>query len=190
MINTINEMMFQRGIGVVYLDDAANIIEKDCNADEILSSTSSFWRNSKQFFCDDKAVKEKILNYIGHKEVPTSSAKFYIRKKYDKSPISLSIFPVVDNVSHASGARSRWLMLVRDTERKPNLSSQSMAQFYGLTNAEISLVAAIYQGVSLTDYAEHRGVKISTVRWTLDNIFSKTYTHSQSELLELANKFV
>ena len=190
MINTINKMMYQSGIGVVYLDEAANILSKDSNADEILSSVSRYWCRGKQFFCEDNAVKENILSFISEKDEADRSARFFVRKRADESPVSLSIFPVVDNIVNANGEKTHWVMLVKDPQRKPDYSSKSVARFYKLTNAEISLVTAVYQGVSLIDYAKQRGVKISTVRWTLDNVFSKTYTHSQSELRELANNFV
>ena len=51
------------------------------------------------------------------------------------------------------------------------------------------LAKALLNDIPLSDYASKKGVKITTVRWTLGNIFSKTETHSQNELKSLAYKY-
>lgn len=183
-------MMFQRGIGVVYLDDSANIIEKNGKADEILDSTSRLWRKGKRLCLENLGIKQKLMEFGRCDNSEKGRAQFYLKKGLDRAPISLSVFPIVDDLRGTSGENSRWLMLVKDTEKKPDFSADSMARFYGLTNAEVALVIAIYRGFTLAEHAQRRGIKITTVRWTLDNVFSKTYTHSQTDLRELANKFV
>lgn len=190
MINTINEMMHQRGIGVMYLDEAAKILDKNTAADAILNSTSRLWCQGRRLFIEDQLVHSNLRNFMLRKKAGTGVAKFYVKKNVDEAPISLSVFPVKDDLRDRNGEKSKWLLLVRDTQTRPNFSAESMASFYELTSAEIDLVSAIYKGLSLAEHADCRGVKITTIRWTLDNVFSKTYTHSQAELRELANKFI
>ena len=190
MINTINEIMFQRGIGVFYLDEGANIVEKNTTADDILSSTSRLWCQGRHLFFEDQSVQTKFKDFIFCAKSGAKAAQFYVKKNIDEAPISLSVFQVKDDLKGSNGEKSKWLLLVKDTQKKPIFSAESMAAFYNLTRAEIALVSAIYEGLNLAQHAASRGVKITTVRWTLDNIFSKTYTHSQAELRELANKFI
>ena len=190
MINTINEMMYQRGIGVVYLDNSPKILEKNSTADEILNSTPRLWCQGERLFIEDQTVQNRLHEFIGRAPNQSKTARFYVKNNIDEAPISLSVFPVKDDLRGDNGEQSKWLLLVKDTQKKPGFSAASMASFYELTRAEIDLVSAIYKGLSLAEHANSRGVKITTVRWTLDNIFSKTYTHSQIELRDLANKFI
>ena len=190
MINTINEMMVQRGIGVFYLDEGANIVERNIAADDILNSTTRLWCQGGHLFIEDQSVQTKLKDFICCATSGSKAARFYLKKNIDEAPISLSVFPVKDDLRGANGEKSKWLLLVKDTQKKPIFSAESMSAFYELTGAEIALVSAIYKGLSLAEHAASRGVKITTIRWTLDNIFSKTYTHSQAELRELANKFI
>jgi len=183
-------MMHQSGVGVLYLDEAANVIAKNIRAEEILNSSSRLWCSGKKLVFEDSGIKEKLLLNLERANAMQSSDKIFIKRTGEKPPFRVSLFPVCDDISNLEGEKSRWLMLVNDTEHKPRFLAGSMANYYDLTKGETALVAAVYEGLTLAKYAERRGIKTTTVRWTLDNIFSKTYTHSQSELRELANKFV
>lgn len=183
-------MMHQRGIAVLYLDDAANVIAKNSKAEEILNPSSKFWCSGKRLCFDDSELKNTFLCKLEEIRNSKSSTSLFIKQALNMSPIRVNAFPVFDNIYNQNGEKPYWVLLVNDTGHKLVFSAKSMAKFYELTNAELALVSAIYDGLSLAEYAKQRGVKITTIRWTLDNVFSKTYTHSQSELRELANKFV
>lgn len=182
--------MYERGVGVLYLDGGANVIAKNSKAEEILDSCSRFWCSGKRLCFEDNEVKDTFFCKLDEIRNSNSSTSMFVKKALNMSPIRVNAFPIFDNIYNQKGEKPCWVLLVNDTEHKPILSAKSMAEFYGLTNAELALVSAIYDGLNLAEYAEQRGVKITTVRWTLDNVFSKTYTHSQSQLKELANKFV
>lgn len=190
MINTLNAVMHQQGIGVIYLDGEANVLEKNPKADEILETSKKLWCRGKQLCFEDNQIKKNLLTKLETSLGNKAKERIFVKKELDQSPIALSLYPIVDEVSTHSGRKSQWLMLLDDTNKKPTFSAKSMADFYRLTPAETELVNSIYNGLSLSEHAERRGIKITTVRWTLDNIFSKTYTNSQSKLKELANKFV
>ena len=97
---------------------------------------------------------------------------------------------MVDSYEFNSGAQAVSLMLLTDTENETTLDIVSFSEHYELTCAESDLVQSLHLGRTLKDHAETRGVTITTVRWTLDNVFSKTYTKSQPQLKSLIDKFV
>lgn len=74
----------------------------------------------------------------------------------------------------ASGRRA----LARD-----NLTA--LAEAFGLTLAEISVLALLGQGRSLTEIASIRGVEIDTVRGQCKLLLSKTRSRRQSDLVKL-----
>jgi DNA-binding CsgD family transcriptional regulator len=56
---------------------------------------------------------------------------------------------------------------------------------HGLTPAEAELVGQLARGRSLEEAARARGVSINTVRSQLKQVFSKTGTSRQGELVQL-----
>ncbi|MFA7431122.1 MAG: hypothetical protein WCZ23_13270 [Rhodospirillaceae bacterium] len=57
---------------------------------------------------------------------------------------------------------------------------------FGLTPAEGGLLQALMQDKRIEDYAEERGVAVTTVRTQLAHLFRKTDTNRQSELIRMA----
>lgn len=57
---------------------------------------------------------------------------------------------------------------------------------FGLTPAEAGLLLALMQDKRIEEYAEERGVAVTTVRTQLAHLFRKTDTNRQSELVRLA----
>lgn len=56
---------------------------------------------------------------------------------------------------------------------------------FGLTTSESRLVAKLLQGLTITDAARELGLTTSTARWHLKNIFVKTGSRRQADLLRL-----
>lgn len=72
------------------------------------------------------------------------------------------------------------LVLVRMPGLEESAESQIRA-FFGLTEAEAKVAAALAAGDSAADIAERQGVRISTVRTHIGRIFQKTETHQQGQ---------
>ena len=60
-----------------------------------------------------------------------------------------------------------------------------LADAYGLTASEARLLGALLDGKRLEDAAAQFGVSLNTVKTHLQNVFRKTDTTRQSELLSL-----
>jgi pimeloyl-ACP methyl ester carboxylesterase/DNA-binding CsgD family transcriptional regulator len=73
------------------------------------------------------------------------------------------------------------LLSAKDVEVAGTLSSRN----FGLTTAEARLTAKLVQGLRVADAGAELGMTPSTARWHLKNIFSKTGTRRQADLLRL-----
>ena len=61
----------------------------------------------------------------------------------------------------------------------------ALAEAFGLTLAEMSVLALLGQGHSLAEIASARGVEIDTVRGQCKLLLSKTRSRRQSDLVKL-----
>jgi DNA-binding CsgD family transcriptional regulator len=75
---------------------------------------------------------------------------------------------------------------VTDPERQPRLASDSPVQASWPDPAEARLAAALAGGASLKDFAEEAAISMNTAGWTLKQVFAKTDTSRQAELVRFA----
>lgn len=86
-----------------------------------------------------------------------------------------------DNALHDAVA----VIFVSDLEASSVPRGDVLHSLYGLTHAEAELVELLCDGYSLEEAAEYRGVTMNTARSQLKQIFAKTNTSRQSELVRL-----
>lgn len=77
------------------------------------------------------------------------------------------------------------IVFVSDPGRPNVLASDAIGTLFNLTPAEARLTHALAMGEQLTDAAHLSGVTVSTARTYLKQIFQKTETSRQSELIKL-----
>lgn len=72
-----------------------------------------------------------------------------------------------------------------DPERASELPDNALRRLFGLTAAEARLAAALGEGHALKDIQARTETSLHTLRNQLKQIFQKTDTHRQSELMRL-----
>ena len=75
------------------------------------------------------------------------------------------------------------ILFVSDVSTKPELDLRPTAKLYGLTRAELRLLEALLGGETVGNYAQKCGVTVNTVKGHLAQLFRKTQTRRQSELV-------
>lgn len=77
-------------------------------------------------------------------------------------------------------------LFVSDGERSPSVPPEIIEKMFALTPAESRLLVGLVDGYSLDEAAELYGVSKNTLRNQLNQVFRKTDTSKQSELVRLA----
>jgi DNA-binding CsgD family transcriptional regulator len=77
------------------------------------------------------------------------------------------------------------VLYVADLDSGTLRRREALRELYGLTEAETQLVELLCQGSSLDEAALARGVTMNTARSQLKQVFAKTHTTRQSELVRL-----
>jgi len=79
----------------------------------------------------------------------------------------------------------RVLLFVTDPEMRPEVAPDVVRRLFGLTESESRLVSAIASGDSIDEAAESMGVTVSTARTYLKQVFAKTGTSRQGDLVRI-----
>jgi DNA-binding CsgD family transcriptional regulator len=75
------------------------------------------------------------------------------------------------------------VVFVTDPHHIPRTRTDLLAELHGLTRAEAELAEALVEGKTLASFAEETGRRPQTVRKTMKQVFAKTDTARQSELV-------
>ena len=103
-----------------------------------------------------------------------------------EQPIVITLRPIGQTFCATSGEpRKLVLITAKDPAEAPHPHSCSFAKLYELTPAQSRLSALMFSGYTLSDAAKQLRVSENTVRSHLKQIYLKTNTHGQMELVQL-----
>lgn len=88
------------------------------------------------------------------------------------------------NLGGAS-APAAFAVFVQDPAFVPPVPGEAFAQLYGLTPSELRVSLAMAPSLSPQEAADNLGLSITTVKTHLQNVFGKTGTNKQSDLMQL-----
>lgn len=77
------------------------------------------------------------------------------------------------------------VVMLSDPEKRAHVSRQVLARLFGLTPTEARIALALTEGQRSDEIAERMAVSPTTVAFHLRNLFQKTDTHRQADLIAL-----
>lgn len=105
---------------------------------------------------------------------------------YDKTRTILMALPVSAPVRNTSGETRASVMLVLvDPAKRPDAAAEFVSNAFALSKAESRLIPLLLQGKTPAQIAHDLELKLPTVRSQLSNVFAKTGTTRQQELIRL-----
>lgn len=129
-----------------------------------------------------QAIKNEITAKFADKQVTEDASPVILRAKNLNSGTSVLLL-----VNIWEGFAGRRLVLIKTTEFVwQEKLTPAISKAFGLTAAEADIVKLIVEGASVTEVAETRGSKISTVRAQIRSLYAKTGTANQSEFMRMA----
>jgi len=185
----VTSLLDQQNIGVIYLSKDLEIIETSPLAQKFLDTRDGLLDKGKNLAALNKYDNEKLNKLLKTDYSRPHYNSLYVCRESGASPYKVTVSPIYNKEVVFSLKAPEKMILVSEPKGVGQFPLQLFKDHYKLTNAELFLTEAIFEDKSLKGYAEERGVKLSTVKWTLDNVFSKTDTHSQKELKSLALVF-
>ncbi len=102
-----------------------------------------------------------------------------------RRPYPVMVTPILGRSEHSSIVDAAAIIFISDPEIRDVSIVNVLMEMYGLTPAEAELAQFLSQGNSLEETAKARHVTLNTVRGQLKQIFAKTNTNRQGELLQL-----
>ncbi len=185
-------------VGIAIVDSNASVLFLNTAGKAIIDEEGGFALRNNHLTADrpEDAVRMLAIlrQIIGEsKSGVSTSADFLVLGRIDGgAPLSATIAPLVRHVDlpvPLAHVDSLAIVVFTDPCRQMEVPAELLQRLYGLTPAEGRLLAELVGGRSLEDAARALGVKKETGRKRLANIFQKTQTNRQAELVRhvLAN---
>ncbi len=170
-------------VGICMVDSNARLLFSNSAAQSILEKREGLFINQNQLLKAESpshsaALLQAIKNAGNVLNIEESDA-ISLPRLSGKRDLSVRCLPVNRD------SNSQILLFIGDPESPPNIDFAILSQLFSLSNSEAKLAAELSKGYSLEISAEHIGLTISTARTYLKQVFAKTNTNRQAELVKL-----
>jgi DNA-binding CsgD family transcriptional regulator len=187
----LHEVIDRIPTGVLIVDERRRPVITNRMADRIAASRDGFAIDDEGPKGLNRESTNKLRKLIDSAVRPApgremSGGGFMALERFSgRRPYPVLITPILGRSEHSSMADVAAIIFISDPEIRDVSIVNVLMEMYGLTPAEAELAQFLSQGNSLEETAKARHVTLNTVRGQLKQIFAKTNTNRQGELLQL-----
>jgi DNA-binding CsgD family transcriptional regulator len=182
-------------IGIVIADADAQVLFVNRTAERLSQEEGGIGLHGGRIWADDRRqtseiwakLRRAVLSAEAGELVPGWSAA--LKRPPPRRPLSLTISPLWGNhlkTSLGFLVRPYGILFISDPDSVQETHVELFQRLYGLTASEAVVLKHLCDGLKPQDIADRLHVSIKTVRTHLSNLFAKTATSRQSELIRLA----
>ncbi|MBW2267688.1 MAG: helix-turn-helix transcriptional regulator [Deltaproteobacteria bacterium] len=177
--------------GVLLLDAEGRVVLTNTSANDILAQDDGFsLRRGQPWLSDERRNRalhealEACLEQVPSRGRPVGEV-VAVPRPSGRRGFSIMLIPLLAGAPGSREDEMKAILFVADPEIGQVGTTEVLESLYDLTHAEADLVRLIAEGHSLDQVAGERGVTMNTVRSQLKQVFSKTDTCRQGELVHL-----
>lgn len=179
-------------VGVIVTDTQARVRFANSMGGTLLSEQDGLTLSAGEI-CRGSTVEETnalhgLINAACSKTEDVDSPALALSRPSGKRPLSVVVLPIGTNDGTALRREPNIplaTLFVSDPERRPPPPPLILEKHLDISPAESRLVSALAQGHSMDDAAASCGVTVATARSYLKQVFAKTGTKRQAELVKL-----
>ena len=190
--DALTEIIDRIPTGALLIDGRGNVVLKNRSAEQILSLDDGFAvTRGKPCLADareNRMLSEHIHESVHEQEATqgsTTGEVMSVTRPSGRRPFTVMVGPLLAAPPGTRTDEARAIVFVADPEGGQVGAAAVLETLYDLTHAEAELVRLVAEGNSLEQVAKTRGVTMNTVRSQLKQVFSKTATSRQGELVHL-----
>jgi DNA-binding CsgD family transcriptional regulator len=183
------ELLDRNAASVILLDTRKRVVyanraaEGLCLAgDGIRLSANGVVAQSKR---DNDRMQELVDDVLTHQALRGYGGSMRLARPSGRRPFAVLVSPLSTKYAVLTTARPAVCIVITDPESKHPLPSHRFKAAFGLTEAEARMAALLAAGENLRDTAARLNITYGTARARLAEIFQKTETRRQGELIKV-----
>ncbi|HYN39333.1 MAG TPA: helix-turn-helix transcriptional regulator [Rhodospirillales bacterium] len=176
-------------IGIAVLGCSGVVLNANRVAREIIDSEEALYMGSGGLGLKLAAGRFRFRDFLAGssgeiKPDPGSETHtFSVPREGGKRPLTLLVMPVKDRTQRRTDRDPGAVLFIGDPERPVDIDPRQLVRMYNLSRAEARVAVLLARGLRLDQSAQHLGLTYETVRKHLKQIFAKTGTDRQAELV-------
>jgi DNA-binding CsgD family transcriptional regulator/PAS domain-containing protein len=183
---------FDRGsASLFFLDEHKRIVYSNRAAQELVSTKDGITLRGERMVLSRKQDDDKFQGLVSHAISPFASpdtsrgGAVRAPRPSGKRPFGILVSPVSGNYPLLSALRPAGCVVITDPDLKKPLPNHRLRIAFGLTEAEARLASELAGGEDLRTAGGKLEITYGTARSRLAQIFQKTDTRHQGELIRL-----
>lgn len=177
--------------GTLLLDPAGNIIFANDRAQQLLDVGEGLRRAGQSVTATDfdNALRlQTAIQHLAHCDgnmtvSETERASLMLMRRSNARPLVVILSRLSDTASGNGGSATALYVLDPDVDTQPLV--MALCRAYGLTATEACLVIRLVEGLTIDIAAHDMHIRTQTARAYLKQIFAKTNTHRQADLVRV-----
>lgn len=183
-----NSLLDLLGVGVVILADSKAVYVNQ-QADEILACCDGLRLDGGGHLRAAKPEEDRALQSLlrtSHSGAQVSGqSSLTISRPSEKLPYPITISHLPISTGQSLPTARQAAAFIRDPNQIGTIAWEAVAGIFDLTPTEARLVRHLVDGRAPEEAAKQMSINVSTARWHLKQIFEKTATNRQTELVRL-----
>lgn len=184
------ELLDRHPAAVLFLDEHKRIVYANRNAETLCSNRDGIEFRAAGIVLLRRQDNDKLQRLIALALSPVSSGDppggvMRAQRPSGRRPYSLIVAPVSGRYPALSTLRPAVCLMISDPHSQRPLPNHVLRASFGLTEAEARLAALLAAGEELRAAAAKLGITYGTARARLAEIFQKTETRRQGELIKI-----
>jgi DNA-binding CsgD family transcriptional regulator len=184
------DMFGSLAVAAIIVDAKGKVVYANQIAERLLASGDGLTVRQAQLTACDPQQAALLVRAIAAASLVTtgevtSPRDVLLVRRVCKRPLSVLVAPFTRDRYAGWSADASAIVFVGDPEVRPQPSSARLATHYMLTPAEARLLEALLRGERVAEYAGRTGISINTANTQLKQIFAKTGTNRQADLMRL-----
>lgn len=189
----ITELLDRNPVAVLLLDEFSRLVYANRSASAMPLNNDGVRLSSDGIVADNKAVNDALQALISEALSPTGAMRappqvVRIPRASGKRPYCVFVSKVGPQHSALSTYKPAVCVIITDPDDQRRPPLQSIQAAFGLTPAEARLAAILSTGADLRVAADELRITYGTARARLAQIYLKTDTRRQGELIHLLLK--
>jgi DNA-binding CsgD family transcriptional regulator/PAS domain-containing protein len=184
------ELLDRNPAAILLLDDHKSIVYANRRAEEFRSATDGLRLLREGIVLarkqDNDKLQKLIAGVLSVAALPgVAGGVMRSQRPSGKRPYGIVVAPVASRYPALTAFRPVVCIIITDPEARTSLRNDSLIGAFGLTEAEARLAAMLATGEELRSAAARLGITYGTARTRLAEIFQKTQTRRQTELVRV-----
>ena len=186
---SLSRLLDDTRLGVIYLNRSGRIIDTNDRARDLLQDGPGLFEQEgflrARLPADDRILEGLLAAALPRFGLQSTGGSMTVRRWPSRSRQSVHVLPIGDRLNSFGIGYVAALVLVVEPGRQAHLDVDLVASALGLTATESQVAVALAMGKSVTDIANEKGQKVSTVRFHVKRIHNKMGLSRQMDLIRL-----